>query len=437
MPKSKKIDKKKDTVYIDIEDKDPVWLKDKGDHFYKRNDYYSALNAYTKSLEFDKEFVMARLNRATTWIKTRCFENGIEDLLDIQTYIGNLKPEERDNDEFYTRMMARSYLKMGGGYAWISKFDESVEALTKAIQYKTVFNEREVIEILNDIERIKVRQRSLQLKQEGDIKFAESSLDEAVQKYNECLEIDPQNEYVIANLGLIYMMKQDYEKCIDYSSQALEILDEFLNETKSFSKDNRVEVKILMRRGKSYESIGENEKAKADLDRALLLEPQNGEARVIAKRVQERIDSVLLEQYNKTATDYQRAGNFAGALEYYDKCIKLSTSRAKGVTLDTIALYVNKIACLLSLDKHDRVVTECNDTLRLIRNHRNRFEEKQTPDEKKRLHNMEIRVSIRRGNALAKLNRVSEAIQEYERALKLDPNNDLIKRDLETLQRGA
>jgi lipoprotein NlpI len=34
-----------------------------------------------------------------------------------------------------------------------------------------------------------------------------------------------------------------------------------------------VEVKILMRRGKSYESIGDNEKAKADLDRALLLEP--------------------------------------------------------------------------------------------------------------------------------------------------------------------
>ena len=105
--------------------------------------------------------------------------------------------------------------------------------------------------------------------------------------------------------------------------------------------------------------------------------------------------------------------------------------------MDTIALYVNKIACLLSLEKHDRVVSECNDALRLIRNHRNRFEEKQTPEEKKRLHQMEIRVSIRRGNALAKLNRVSEAITEYEKALKLDPNNDIIKRDLETLKRGA
>jgi dyslexia susceptibility 1 candidate gene 1 protein len=72
-PKSKQIDKKKDDVYIDIEDKDPVWLKDKGDHFYNRNDYQSALNAYTKALEADKEFLMGRLNRATTWLKVRAF----------------------------------------------------------------------------------------------------------------------------------------------------------------------------------------------------------------------------------------------------------------------------------------------------------------------------------------------------------------------------
>ena len=42
-PKSKKLDKKKSDVYIEIEDKDPVWLKDKGDHFFKRADYQGAL----------------------------------------------------------------------------------------------------------------------------------------------------------------------------------------------------------------------------------------------------------------------------------------------------------------------------------------------------------------------------------------------------------
>lgn len=35
-PKSKKLEKSSDDTYISIEDKDPVWLKDKGDHFSKR-----------------------------------------------------------------------------------------------------------------------------------------------------------------------------------------------------------------------------------------------------------------------------------------------------------------------------------------------------------------------------------------------------------------
>ena len=94
-PKSKKIEKKKDEVYIDIEDKDPVWLKDKGDHFYNRNDYQSALNAYSKALEFDREFMMGRLNRATTWIRTRSFDNCISDCTDIEDQIMALKEEER------------------------------------------------------------------------------------------------------------------------------------------------------------------------------------------------------------------------------------------------------------------------------------------------------------------------------------------------------
>lgn len=46
-----------------------------------------------------------------------------------------------------------------------------------------------------------------------------------------------------------------------------------MNDTKSFAKDNRLEVKVLMRRGKSYESVGENEKAKEDLDKALMMDP--------------------------------------------------------------------------------------------------------------------------------------------------------------------
>jgi hypothetical protein len=45
------------------------------------------------------------------------------------------------------------------------------------------------------------------LKLEGDLKFADSAMDEALVLYKKCLEIDPLNEYVVANIGLIYMMR--------------------------------------------------------------------------------------------------------------------------------------------------------------------------------------------------------------------------------------
>lgn len=52
-----------------------------------------------------------------------------------------------------------------------------------------------------------------------------------------------------------------------------------------------------------------------------------------------------------------------------------------------------------------------------------------------RLKQMDLRVAIRRGNALAKLQRTSEAIQEYERALKIEPGNAAIEKDLEILRK--
>ena len=80
------------------------------------------------------------------------------------------------------------------------------------------------------------------------------------------------------------------------------------------------------------------------------------------------------------------------------------------------------------------MISEANDALRLIKNFKHKGDERV---DKQKLLQMEIRVSVRRGNALVKLNRVSEAIQEYERAVKLDPGNEAIKRDLDILRRGG
>ena len=119
------------------------------------------------------------------------------------------------------------------------------------------------------------------------------------------------------------------------------------------------------------------------------------------------------------------------ALDLYEKCLKVTR---KATTLDNISVYVNKIACLLKQDRLDRVVTECNEAIRLIRNYRNRFSVK-GPDAE-RLKQMDLRVAVRRAHALKNLQRVSEAIAEYERALKIDPSNAGLKKDLDSLRQA-
>jgi dyslexia susceptibility 1 candidate gene 1 protein len=84
-PKSKKIEKDPNDYYVDVEDKDPVWLKDKGDHFYKRNDFTSAITAYSKALKADKDLLSGRLNRATCFLKMRAPQACIDDCNDIET----------------------------------------------------------------------------------------------------------------------------------------------------------------------------------------------------------------------------------------------------------------------------------------------------------------------------------------------------------------
>lgn len=56
--------------------------------------------------------------------------------------------------------------------------------------------------------------------------------------------------------------------------------------------------------------MGEMEKAKADLDRLLLLEPHNGEAKSMLKVVQVKLDDVTFNMYLTQANDLLKARQF-------------------------------------------------------------------------------------------------------------------------------
>ena len=355
----------------------------------------------------------------------RGFNAAIEDCNEIHDKIDAMKDEDREEDApFYNKIYARAHVKRAAAYTWTSEFEKAVtdfNAVIETAKYAAVFNEQEIEAFKADVERIQMRSASLKHKQEGDFQFYKSDLPGAEGKYLEALELDKENEYALANMGVVHLKRLEYDECIEYSSRALNQIDNFYNDTKNFLSNNILEVKILMRRAKSYEMTNQYENAKADLDKCLILEPKNGEANNLLKHVDAKLNTMMFGKYKAEADDHLRNKKFVEALESYEKCLRATK---KATTLDNIAIYVNKLACLLFLDKLDLVVIEANDAIRLIKNFRNRAETSAvSKEDRERLRQMDLRVSVRRGNALAKLQRTTDAITELERALKIDPGN--------------
>ena len=100
-------------------------------------------------------------------------------------------------------------------------------------------------------------------------------LEDSLKQYFKAIELDPLNEYALSNIGVIYLKRQNYEKCLEFTNASLDILENFHSDTKDFHTDNLLEVKLLQRRSKCYEVQENWEAAKIDLDRAQLLDKEN------------------------------------------------------------------------------------------------------------------------------------------------------------------
>lgn len=98
--------------------------------------------------------------------------------------------------------------------------------------------------------------------------------------------------------------------------------------------------------------------------------------------MQNKLSTVRFEQYREQANDYLKKKMFAEAMQCYDKCLKITR---QATTLDNVAVFVNKAACLLSLEKYGQVIVECNDAIRLLKNYKNRNEGKHTSEDTKRM----------------------------------------------------
>lgn len=56
---------------VDMSERQPLFLKDKGDAMHRSGNYRAAINAYTKALELDASLTMCYANRAASYLKAQ------------------------------------------------------------------------------------------------------------------------------------------------------------------------------------------------------------------------------------------------------------------------------------------------------------------------------------------------------------------------------
>ena len=85
----------------DLESKNPLWLKDKGDSFFQDKNYISAIEAYSEALKADSKLTSAILNRCACYMKTFKLQEAINDcdqaLLLLQSQISGDEQEQANS----------------------------------------------------------------------------------------------------------------------------------------------------------------------------------------------------------------------------------------------------------------------------------------------------------------------------------------------------
>jgi len=144
-----------------IEEESAVYLKEKGNIFYKHEDYEGAINAYTSALELEPENIGCLSNRSACYLKLKKYEECLKDCDKAITTLKAIKDEFEhgaNNAEPITVPFTRTHelalmkllIRRGATHVTNKKYQEALNDYNEALTYDK-HNET----ILHDIEQIK------------------------------------------------------------------------------------------------------------------------------------------------------------------------------------------------------------------------------------------------------------------------------------------
>ena len=267
---------------MDVIDGDAVWLKARGDDFYRGGDFRSALNAYSAAIDANENMLACYSNRSACYLRLKMFaECGLdcsEGIKRIDEEIRALTGSTPENDSHsisssnsnsHTNgsrsssvvlsdttakevvvlkvLLSKLLLRRGATSCQMGHFSEALNdyVRTSILLYGYEVRGDLILKNKNDAVRMDaefslpgITKESLSadlvrigklldvdiLKKEGDAFFAEEKLEESCTKYTHALQLIPIHVGCLSNRSACRLARKDVQGCIDDCTSALLLL---------------------------------------------------------------------------------------------------------------------------------------------------------------------------------------------------------------------
>ena len=437
-PKSKKYVPEKNYLGQEIDEKNPIWAKQRGDNFYNNKDYRSAINAYNKALDLDPTFHKVLINRGTAYMCLGEFDLALSDFNKAIDLINGIDKKER-SDAFYDRINVKALSKMYAVYALRQEYQQALDIINEKLLLKEhafpfIIPEEKWKKIEKDKILIESRMKNEILKEKGDNLLREKKFEEAEKVYKEILEIEPENERVLSNLSMIYLFQGKHDDVIQICSKILGIFQKFKEKIKIINMNNLFEIKVLLRRAKCYEIKNDMYKAQKDIESIEKLSISNPSVLKEVKEIKDKLKIHVVDSYKQSANEHLSKQEFSEALEYYNKAIDVVKFSNIYNKIDLVKILLNRTACLIKLTQYDNTFIEFERILSILSKQKAIADIQSNIILSEEVKKLEFVTLAKRGYVYTINNRIEEAIKDYNRALELKPGDIGIKENLAKLK---
>lgn len=220
-----------------------MWLKMRGDHFYRTRDFRAAINAYTSCLELDPKNVQALSNRSVCALRLRLWADAISDATAAFELFKKVKREGKDEEEWEQELnkRVRCLLRRGIAHTRLGMLEQAVADLDTA--HKLVPDTELLKDDLEELRFAIAAHPYTKRKEEADKAFKQGDLCGSLLSYDAAIEADPGCFQALSNRAACHLRREDYKSCIGDCTGALYLLDP------TGAYKTKLALRLLVRRG--------------------------------------------------------------------------------------------------------------------------------------------------------------------------------------------